>query len=321
MQIGFIGLGRMGGNMAKKLLLDGHKVVVWNRTSATAEELKTQSSKLKIKTQNLKIAKSVQELVESLEKPRVVWSMLPAGEATEEMLKEIAQYIEKNDIVIDGGNAHYKDTERRYKKLKTKNIRFLGIGVSGGVIAAVDGYPIMVGGDKSAYKHITPLLDSLGKPKGGHEYFGTGGAGHFVKMLHNGIEYGIMQSLGEGFDVLHNAPYKFDLLKVGKLWQKGTLVSGFMLDRAVETITADPDLSKITGFIAESGEARWTIDQGKEEGIPVEIIERSLDYRKRSQTDKKIQASFTARMVAALRFAFGRHPVQKAEIKKIKKKS
>lgn len=294
MKLGFIGLGKMGSRMVEKLLREGHEAVAWNRSD-----------------NELKNAETVEELVKSLETPRVVWSMVPAGEATEDILGEVSKFVEKGDIVIDGGNSHFKDTQRRFDNFRKKGIRFLGIGVSGGIIAAKEGYPMMVGGDKSAYLGVQPLLDSLAKPRGGHEYFGIGGAGHFVKMLHNGIEYGIMQSLGEGFEVLEKAPYKLDLLKVAKLWQKGTLVSGFMLDRTVEALSNDPKLSSIVGVIAESGEAKWTIDQAKEEGVPVEIIERSLDYRKRSQKDKKIQNSFTAKLVAALRNAFGGHEVKR----------
>ncbi len=290
MKLGFIGLGKMGSRMVKKLLQEGHEVVAWTRSESTI---------------------TIEELVQSLEKPRVIWSMVPAGEATEEVLSEVNKHVEPGDIIIDGGNAFYKDTERRYEKLKTKNIKFLGIGVSGGLIAAEDGYPLMVGGDKEAYEYVGSILDSLAKPNGGHEYFGTGGAGHFVKMIHNGIEYGIMQSLGEGFGVLDKSPYKLDLLKVAKLWQRGTLVSGFMLDRVVEALQKDPKLDNIVGVIAESGEAQWTIEQAKEEGVDVEIIERSLEFRRRSQTDPKVQQSFTARMVAALRQAFGGHEVKK----------
>lgn len=294
MKVGFIGLGKMGSRMVEKLLKEGHEVVAWNRSG-----------------HELKNAETVEELVKSLEKPRVVWSMVPAGEATEDILKELSKFVEIGDIVIDGGNSHFKDTQRRFDSFKKKGIMFLGIGVSGGIIAARDGYPMMIGGDKAAYEFIKPILNSLAKPNGGHEYFGEGGAGHFVKMIHNGIEYGIMQSLGEGFEVLEKAPYKLDLLKVAKLYQKGTLVSGFMLDRTVEALANDPKLSSIVGVIAESGEARWTIDQAKEEEVKVEIIERSLDYRKRSQKDKKIQNSFTAKLVAALRSAFGGHKVTK----------
>jgi len=260
MQLGFIGLGKMGGRMASKLVKEGHDVIAWNRSEDVLEEFQRQNKKAKI-------AKSVKELVSSLKTPRVVWSMLPAGQATTDMLGEIAKYVEPGDIVIDGGNAHFSDTQKRYDAFIKKKIKFLGIGVSGGIIAVTEGYPIMVGGDASAYQYITTLLDSLSKPHGGHQFFGVGGAGHFVKMIHNGMEYGIMQALGEGFGVLDKAPYKFDLIKIAKLYQKGTLVSGFMLDRVVEALTKDPNLSKITGYIAESGEAVWTVDQAKKEKV------------------------------------------------------
>ena len=294
MKIGFIGLGKMGSRMVLKLQKEGHEVLAWNRSD-----------------HELKNVESVEKLIKSLEVSRIVWSMLPAGEATEEILKEISKFVEKNDIVIDGGNSNFKDTQRRFEEFEKKGIKFLGIGVSGGIIAATEGYPMMVGGDKSAYEYIKPILNSLSKPNGGHEYFGTGGAGHFVKMVHNGIEYGIMQSLGEGFGILEQSPYNLDLQKVAKLYQKGTLVSGFMLDRALEALLDDPKLSNIVGVIAESGEAKWTVAQAKEEGVDVEIIERSLEFRRRSQKDEKIQKSFSARMVAALREVFGGHEVKR----------
>ena len=294
MKLGFIGLGRMGARMAGKLLKEGHVVIAWNRSD-----------------HQLKNIESIEKLIKSLETPRVIWSMLPAGEATEEILKEISKFTEIGDIVIDGGNAFYKDTQKRFDNFKKKGIKFLGIGVSGGVVAVRQGYPIMVGGDRNAYEYIIPILNSLAKPSGGHEYFGQGGAGHFVKMIHNGIEYGIMQSLSEGFEVLEKAPYKFDLLKVGKLWQKGTLVSGFLLDRAVDAFSEDKNLSGFSGPVSESGEARWTVEQAKEEKVNVEIIERSLEFRNRSKKDKKIQKSFTAKMLNALRFQFGRHEILK----------
>ena len=309
MKIGFIGLGKMGSRMVEKLLEEGHEVVAWNRSSAPVEELKfkMQNSKCKITIKNLKVTETIKDLVKKLESPRVIWLMLPAGEATETILNEVGKFVEEKNIVIDGGNSYYKDTQRRFESFRKRGVRFLGIGVSGGIIAVKKGYPMMVGGDSSAYQYVAPILDSLAKPNGGHDYFGIGGAGHFVKMLHNGIEYGIMQSLGEGFAVLEKAPYKLDLAKVAKLWQKGTLVSGFMLDRVVDALSEDPHLSKIKGVIEESGEARWTIDQAREEGVAVEIIERSLEYRKRSQEDSKVQNSFTAKLVAALRHAFGGH--------------
>ncbi len=187
----------------------------------------------------------------------------------------------------------------------------MGIGVSGGVIAARDGYPLMVGGDRSAYGHIKPILDTLAKPDGGHEYFGEGGAGHFVKMVHNGIEYGYMQSIGEGFGVLEKSPYNLDLVKVAKLYTKGTLVSGFMMDRTVESLEKDPKLEQLDGVIDASGEGEWTINEAKKLNVPVNIIEGSFEFRKKSKTDKNISASFAARLVAALRNAFGGHEVKK----------
>jgi len=312
MKMGFIGLGKMGSRMVIKLQKEGHDLVVWNRSPQGVEEFKVQSSKFKAAVKNLKVAGTIKELVKSLDNPRVVWSMLPAGSPTENILNEVSKLVQAGDIVIDGGNSNFKDTQRRFEEFKNKGIRYLGIGVSGGIIAAKGGYPIMVGGDKSAYEIIKPILDSLAKPHGGHEYFGIGGAGHFVKMVHNGIEYGIMQSIGEGFGLLEKSPYNLDLLKVAKLYQKGTLVSGYMLDRAVEVLSNPSILSSIEGKIAESGEAKWTVDTAKEENVDVEIIEKSLEFRRRSQTDAKIQKSFSARMVAALRNAFGGHSIRKA---------
>lgn len=310
MQLGFIGLGKMGSRMAEKLLKEGHEVVVWNRSQEGLSNFQFQISQLKSKPKYT-IAKTVEILVQSLEKPRIVWSMLPAGDATQDMIDEVEKYVDKDDIVIDGSNSNYKDTEKRYKFFKKQGVRFLGIGISGGIIAAKTGYPIMAGGDKSAYEKIIPSLDSLAKPNGGHQYFGEGGAGHFVKMIHNGIEYGIMQSLAEGFDVLDKAPYTFDLVSVAKLWQKGTLVSGFMLDRSLEVVEQNPELEGISGEIGISGEADWTVEQAKEEHVPVPIIETSLQYRKDSHTDPKIASSYTAKFVNALRQAFGGHPVKK----------
>ncbi|MBI4004564.1 decarboxylating 6-phosphogluconate dehydrogenase [Candidatus Roizmanbacteria bacterium] len=305
MQIAMLGLGRMGSNMARKLLKDDHNVTIWNRSADRTQEIQKEFS-------SVTIASSIRDLKHLLQIPRIIWLMLPAGDATQAVLDEIAEIVDQNDVVVDGGNAYYKDTQLRYESFKNKRVRFLGIGVSGGVVAAETGYPLMVGGDKSAYEEIKPILDTLAKPQGGYDYFGEGGAGHFVKMIHNGIEYGIMQSLGEGFDVLSSAPYSFDLLKVAKLWQKGTLVSGFMLDRVIDALAKDPRLEQVVGEIGmASGETTWFVEQAKEENVPVEIIERSLEYRKRSQTDKKIQESFTAKMISALRNAFGGHEVKR----------
>ncbi len=305
MKIGFIGLGRMGGNMVKKLLADGHVVVAWNRSPEPREKLKKEAPKVQV-------VDSIEELVKSLKKPRIIWSMVLIGEPTDDILKELEKYVEKGDIIIEGSNANFNDTERRYRHFTKKGIRYLGTGVAGGILGPKEGYAIMAGGNRSAYKHIVPILDTLVKPKAGHNYFGEGGAGHFVKMIHNGIEYGYMQAIGEGFDVLEHSPYKIDLLKVGQLWQKSSLVSGFMMDRTVEVLENDPHLKELTGVVDATGEAQWTVETAKKLKIPVEIIEASLEYRRRSKTDKKIQRSYTAKMVAALRHAFGAHGIKKA---------
>jgi len=310
MTIGILGLGKMGSRIAEKLLSEGHDVIVWNRTKSISEEFRVIVQDKKLKG-SISLVENIQDFGQVLEMPRVLWMMLPAGQATDFALEEIVKFAQPNDIVIDGGNAFYKDTEKRYRELRIKNIRFLGIGVSGGIIAEINGYPFMAGGDKSAYETIIPLLDSLAKPNGGHAYFGTGGAGHFVKMVHNGIEYGMMQAIGEGFGVLEKSEYNFDLLDVAKVWQKGTIVSSFLIDRAKDALEKNATLSDIVGEIAATGEAEWTINAAKEENVPVPIIEESLAFRRQSKTDMAIQNSFAAKMVAALRREFGGHEVKK----------
>jgi len=304
----------MGKRMVDKLVADKHEIVVWNRSSGPLEELLEQYENLEPQSGvygKLSVAASVPDLVDRLRKPRVIWSMLPSGEVTKAILNRLSDLVDPGDIIIDGANSNYKDTEKRYEEFKERKIKFLGVGVSGGIISATRGYPLMAGGNKSAYEYIKPILKSLAKPYGGFEYFGEGGAGHFVKMIHNGIEYGIMQSLSEGFAVLQKAPYKFDLLKIANLYQKGTLVSGFMLDRAIEILEKNPDLGDVRGIIEESGEAGWTVEQAEEEEVDVASIKYALNYRRRSQTDRNIQKSYTAKLIASLRNAFGGHEVKK----------
>ncbi|MBI2032986.1 MAG: NAD(P)-binding domain-containing protein [Candidatus Levybacteria bacterium] len=277
MKIGVIGLGKMGSRIARKLIEDGHEVFVWNRSPEGISNFKYQISNIKSRS-NVRFAESIEGLVRSLDRPRIVWIMVNAGEATQEVLDELNKFVETEDIVVDGGNSFYKDTQR------------------GGLVAAETGYPLMVGGDVSAYRYMTTIFDSLSKPTGGHAYFGEGGAGHFVKMVHNGMEYGYMQALGEGFGVLEKSSYNLNLLEVAKLYQKGTLLSGFMMDRTVEVLEKDPGLKNIVGLIGESGEAKWTVDTAKEEGVLIENIEQALEFRLRSQKEETIQKSFAARL-------------------------
>lgn len=312
MRIGYIGLGKMGSRMVEKLLREGHTVVLWNRTKKVVDEFRLMLVDKKL-DEHFVAADNIKSLMVALTPPRIIWTMLPAKDATQSVLDEINTYVESGDTIIDGGNAFYRDSERRYQEYKKKGVRFLGIGVSGGVKAAENGYPLMVGGDKSAFDELKPLFETLIKPHGGYEYFGEGGAGHFVKMVHNGIEYGMMQAIGEGFGVLEKAPYHFDLVKVSRLWQKGTIITGFLMECAKNALEKDPTLSKLEGVIDATGEAEWTIQQAREEGVPIENIEQSLDFRRRSKIDTKISSSFAARMVAALRREFGGHAVKKKE--------
>lgn len=292
--------------MAKKLAFSGHSVHVWNRSPEPAQELQSYMS-------TVVVAESIADLVKSLPVPKIIWLMLPAGDVTEDALVKVFAGCSQGDIVIDGGNAHYAVTQKRFVTAGDRGVRYLGIGVAGGVVAANSGYPLMVGGDRTAYDEIKPILDTLAHPSGGHAYFGSGGAGHFVKMVHNGIEYGLMQSLGEGYGILKNSPYNLDLPEVTRLWQKGTLVSGFMLDRTLEAITPDPGLTDVVGIIGELGEGKWTVVEAHKTGQPVDVISTALDFRLRSQTDVKLQETFAAKLVASLRAAFGGHKVEKSE--------
>ena len=310
MQLGFIGFGKMGTRMVEKLLADGHVIVGWNRSKDIIEEFRLVLAD-KNRDERFIAVDDIESLVKAVKSPRIIWLMLPAGMATQMVLDDVLKNIEKGDIIIDGANAFYKDTQRRSEELKEKGIRFLGIGVSGGVKAAENGYPMMIGGDKSAFVEIKPLLETLSKPHGGYEYFGEGGAGHFVKMVHNGIEYGMMQAIGEGFGVLEKSPYDLDLVKTARLWQKSTIISSFLIDCATDALEKDPSLSEIDGVIDATGEAEWTVQQAHEEGVFAENIEQSLDFRRRSKTDENVSSSFAARMVASLRREFGGHSVKK----------
>ena len=303
MKIGFIGLGKMGNRMVGKLASGGHEVVVWNRTESVSKDLQREIS-------SITVSSSIKDLINSLPKPVVIWIMV-SHKGVDEVLREVKQYLEKGDVVIDGGNSHFLDTEKRFNDFEKLEIHFLGVGTSGGILAEKNGYPFMVGGSREGYEIIKPILDTLSKPNGGHQYFGTGGAGHFVKMVHNGIEYGVMQSLGEGFEVLEKSKYNFNLLDIAKLWQKGTLVSGFMMQRTIEALASDPKLSNVVGYIEDTGEGRWSVEQAKEEKVPVEIIEASLKFREKSRRSAKVASTFAARLVAALRQAFGGHQIKK----------
>jgi len=316
MQIAVLGMGKMGKNIAEKLMLEGHDVFVWNRTHDVLDAMRVEKASY-IVNQKLHLVYSVKDLQQSLVKPRIVWVMLPNGEPTESMLQDLHDgIVDRNDIVVDGGNSFYVDTQKRFQMFSEIAVKYLGIGVSGGIHGLENGYPLMVGGDKSAYEYITPILNSLAKPNGGHNYFGTGGAGHFVKMVHNGVEYGMMQAIAEGFAVLAKSDYKINLVTVGNNWQRGSIVASFLVYTAVSALIKDHDLSQFDGYIDALGEGEWTVETAKLLHVPVPVIEQALDFRKKSQYDIGIQETFVAKMVAALRHEFGGHPIHKTETKK-----
>ncbi len=306
MQVVVIGLGKMGTRIAHKLSTE-HEVIVWNRTPDSVNKFIEDNPKAS-KLEDL-------SMISAIPSPRIVWLMLPAGEPTVEILYELKKYLEKGDVVIDGGNAYWKDTDKRYLEFDNIGISFLGIGVSGGIFGEKEGYPLMVGGSEIGFEKAKPILETLSKPFGGFEYLGPGGAGHFVKMVHNGIEYGMMQSIGEGFGILKDSPFKISVNKVARLWTKGTIISGFLMSRTSDALTKNPALNDVVGVIEASGEAKWAVEAAEEEEVEAEIIEKSLNFRERSQTDKKIQESFSAKLIAVLRREFGGHEVRKSSDK------
>ncbi|MBE3557908.1 MAG: decarboxylating 6-phosphogluconate dehydrogenase [Ktedonobacteraceae bacterium] len=299
MDIGFIGLGRMGANMVRRLLRDGHRVVAWNRTASKTQEIVTEGAEG---------AYSLQELAEKLQTPRTVWVMVPAGQATDEMINDLVPLLSRGDIIIDGGNSNYKDSIRHSKELAEKGLNFMDAGTSGGVWGLQVGYCMMVGGEQAVFQHVEPILKSLA-PKDGYLHCGPAGAGHFVKMVHNGIEYGLMQAYGEGFEILQASQYDFDLRAIAHLWNQGSVVRSWLLELAERAFAEDRDLSRIKGYVEDSGEGRWTVQQAIDTNVPAPIITLSLLERFRSRQDE----SFSAKVLAALRNQFGGHAVKAAD--------
>lgn len=299
MQIGLIGLGRMGGNMARRWLKAGHQVVVYNRSKEKVQELVTEGAVG---------STTLEEFVKALRGPRVVWLMLPTGDVLEEHIQKLSQLLSSGDLLIDGGNSYFKDDIRHAAELKQKGIRYLDAGVSGGIWGLKLGYCTMVGGEKADFMSIEPLLKDLA-PKDGYLYCGLHGAGHFVKMVHNGIEYGMMQAYGEGFELLAASPYKPDLDKVAKLWNQGSVVRSWLLELAAEALSEDPGLKQVPGYVQDSGEGRWTVQQAVELGVAAPVITLSLYQRFLSRQSD----AFSNKVLAALRNKFGGHAVGLAE--------
>jgi 6-phosphogluconate dehydrogenase len=319
MQIAMVGLGRMGANMARRLMQGGHKCVVYDSNEEAVAQLVSEGATG---------AASLRDLAEKLEPPRAAWIMVPAGDITENTVLELARHFVRGDVIVDGGNSCFKDDVRRAKVLAERDISYLDAGTSGGVWGLERGYCLMVGGDAAAAKRLEPafrtlapgasgIAPSAGRTGGGSAeqgwlYCGPSGAGHFVKMVHNGIEYGLMQAYAEGFDILRNANadalpidqrYEFDLPDIAELWRRGSVVTSWLLDLSAEALAQNPDLSNYSGFVQDSGEGRWTVQAAIDEAVPAEVLTAALYARFRSRQ----QHTFADKMLSAMRHGFGGH--------------
>lgn len=299
MQIGMIGLGRMGMNMSRRLLRGRQKVVAYDRNSDAVREIMKEGAKG---------AFSLREMAEMLKPPRNVWLMVPAGRPVDESITELRGLLARGDLIIDGGNSFFKDDMRHERELGPSGIYYMDVGVSGGIWGLKVGYCLMVGGDRRIFRRLDPVFRTLA-PKGGYLYCGPVGAGHFVKMVHNGIEYGMMSAYGEGFAILNSSPYGEDLdfAKVARLWNRGSVIRSWLLELAEAAFKKDPKLSEIVGHIEDSGEGRWTVMQAIETATPLPVTALALFQRFRSrETD-----DFSDKLLAALRSEFGGHAAVK----------
>jgi 6-phosphogluconate dehydrogenase len=301
MQIGMVGLGRMGMNMARRLIGGNHDVVVYNRTQEKVKLMEKEGASG---------SASLEELVRSLKPPRVLWLMLPAGAVVDEHIKKLTPLVERGDILIDGANGYFRDDIRRAEELEPSGVHYLDAGVSGGVWGLEVGYCTMVGGEKSIFQHVEPLLRTLA-PEGGYLYCGPHGAGHFVKMVHNGIEYAMMEAYGEGFEILETSRYRehLDYQTVAHLWNQGSVIRSWLLELLESAFEKDPRLESIRGYVDDSGEGRWTVLEAVESGVSATAIAHSLFRR----FDSRKQDIFSNRILAALRNEFGGHAVKKSQ--------
>jgi 6-phosphogluconate dehydrogenase len=297
MQLGFIGLGRMGANMCRRLIKDGHHIVAYNRTPEKTKELAGEGADA---------AFTIAELVQKLKKPRVAWIMVPAGDATEAQINELLLHLEPGDTIVDGGNTNFHDDVRRHGELAAKGIRYVDAGVSGGIWGLANGFCLMVGGEPDAVQPIEPIFRSLA-PVDGYLHTGGPGSGHYVKMVHNGIEYGLMQAYAEGFEILHASDYELNLGAISELWNHGSVVRSWLLELAVLAFQSNgQDLEHVKGWVADSGEGRWTVQEAIDHDVPAPVITLSLLTRLRSRQDD----SYGAKVLAALRNEFGGHAVK-----------
>jgi 6-phosphogluconate dehydrogenase len=320
MQLGMVGLGRMGSNMVRRLIRGGHDCVVFDLNPESVKRLTDEGARG---------ATSLEPFVNQLNKPRAVWVMVPAGEPTEQTVKALAEQLDSADIIIDGGNSYYKDDVRRAKMLKGKGIHYVDVGTSGGIWGVERGYCLMTGGEANIIKHLDPIFKTLAPGRGeiprtpgrekmegtteqGYLHCGPSGAGHFVKMIHNGIEYGLMQAYAEGFDILRNANskelpedlrYDFNFADIAEVWRRGSVVASWLLDLTAMALVENPTLSNYSGFVQDSGEGRWTIVAAIEEAVPADVLSASLYTRFRSRQEH----TFAEKVLSAMRQKFGGH--------------
>jgi 6-phosphogluconate dehydrogenase len=303
MKIGMIGLGRMGANMTRRLLRGGHQVVGFNRSRQIIDIIHAEDGLIP--------AYTLEELVANTDAPRVLWTMLPAGQTTEDMLDKLLPLMQKGDILVDGANSNYKDTIRRAQKVEQTGILYVDAGVSGGVWGLKEGYAIMLGGDPKVVERLNPAIMTLAPaPDKGWGWVGPHGAGHFTKMVHNGIEYGMMEAYAEGFEILKGKQeFNLNLHQISQIWQYGSVVRSWLLDLAETVLSEDADLKDIKPWVEDSGEGKWTVQEAIEQDIPAPIITLSLFRRFESRQEN----SYAAKMLAALRNQFGGHAIKKAE--------
>lgn len=302
MELGMIGLGKMGAQMTLRLVQGKHRVIAYDRNPIAVKEVAAKGAGA---------ANSLEELVNKLAKPRVIWIMVPAGSPTEETIKGLSEMLEPGDIIIDGGNSYYKDTIRRAELLKQKRIHFIDAGTSGGIWGLAEGYSIMVGGEKDIIEKIKPILQTLAPaPDKGWGYVGSNGAGHFVKMVHNGIEYGLMQAYAEGFALMKKKPeFELDITQIAEIWRFGSVIRSWLLDLTAKALQVNPELKGIAPYVADSGEGRWTVAEAIELDVPTPVITLSLLNRLQSRDSD----SFANKLLAAMRNQIGGHAIKPEE--------
>jgi 6-phosphogluconate dehydrogenase len=303
MQVGIAGLGRMGAGMARRLARSGHEVVAWNRTEQVAADLAAEPEN----AGRIAVAEPITLLAQRLDGPRHVIISVPAGQATDDLIQQLAEILSPGDVIVDAGNSNFHDSQRRAAELEARGLQWLDMGVSGGIWGLKVGFCAMLGGRREVFDGFEPAVRDLA-PEGGYLYCGPAGAGHYVKMVHNGIEYGIMQAYGEGFDILHASDYELDLAAIAGMWQQGSVIRSWLLELAGNAFTREGnDLESIKGWVADSGEGRWTVMDAIDHDVPAPVITLSLIQRFRSRREPD---SFTDRVLAALRNEFGGHAIK-----------